>query len=104
MIQSGPNGPKCSKVVQMVHSGPKVQSGPKLLYGFVTEKFQKDSFFWDTLYMNTDVVFCLFLMFVYILAASKYLSWRKILPLQHQCLPALNAGGVSIRPHFVGVN
>ena len=56
-VQNGPNGQKWSKTVQ---NGPKwfkrskmVQFGPDFSCGFPILKFQKDTFFWDTLYAFT---------------------------------------------------
>ena len=63
MVQNGPNGPKRSKRSKMVQNGPNgpkckngpklsdmVQNGPNFPYAFPILKFQKDTFFWDTLY------------------------------------------------------
>ena len=60
MVQMVQNGPKRSKTVQTVQNGPKCKNGPKLSdmvqngpnfpYAFPILKFQKDTFFWDTLY------------------------------------------------------
>ena len=59
-VQNGPNGPKRSRMVQTVQKSPKCKNGPKLSdmvqngpnfpYAFPILKFQKDTFFWDTLY------------------------------------------------------
>ena len=63
MVQTVQNGPKRSRMVQMVQKSPKCKNGPKLSdmvqngpdfpYAFPILKFQKDTFFWDTLYAFT---------------------------------------------------
>ena len=74
-VQNGPkwsktvqNGPKWSKTVQKVQNGPKckngpdlsdmVQNGPSFPYAFLILKFQKNTFFWDTLYLLLTTHFC----------------------------------------------